>query len=99
MRYVFKTTPYKHQVRALKRALKHGSLGVLWEPGTGKSKFVVDWTAALTLTEGPQRVLIICPLSVVGVWEDEYEAHCPFPYVLNTLGPKDREVDWGSTDD
>jgi SNF2 family DNA or RNA helicase len=67
----------------------------LWEPGTGKSKFVVDWTAALSLKEGPQRVLIICPLSVIGVWEDEYEAHCPVPYRIRSLTPKDNEVDWG----
>lgn len=90
--YRFKTKPYKHQREALIRALKQGHYGALWEPRTGKSKFIVDWTAALWSKGDIRRVLIICPLSVVGVWEDEYATHSPIPYVIRTLSKGDRVV-------
>ena len=82
MKYKFKTKPFKHQKRAVIRALRQGHIGLLWEPGTGKTKTIVDWTSALFLRDGAaaSRVVIFCPLSVVGVWEDEYATHCPVPY-------------------
>lgn len=92
MKYKFKTKPYEHQREALIRALRQGFYGALWEPRTGKSKFIVDWTSALWIRRDVKRVLIICPLSVVGVWEDEYETHCPVPYVVRSLHKGDRTV-------
>jgi SNF2 family DNA or RNA helicase len=93
--YRFKTKPYVHQVKALKRALKRHHIGLLWEPGTGKTKAIVDWTCALFLAGKADRALVICPLSVTGVWEEEYETHAPIPYRLVTLDKKDESLDWG----
>lgn len=91
MRYKFKTTPFKHQLRAVKRALRQGHLGLLWQPGTGKTKVIVDWSSALFLRGELTRVLIAAPLSVVGVWQDEYRDHCPVKYSMHILD-KDDEV-------
>jgi len=92
MRYKFKTKPYEHQREALVRALQQKHYGALWEPRTGKSKFIVDWSSILWFQGKIKRVLIVCPLSVVGVWEDEYETHCPVPYMVRTLHKTDRKV-------
>ena len=94
MKYRFKTKPYAHQVKALKRAMKQGYLGVLWEPGMGKSKFIVDWVCALRQREGLSRVLILCPLSVVGVWEDEFALHAPEPYTFHAVDRHTDEIEW-----
>jgi SNF2 family DNA or RNA helicase len=90
--YKFKTKPYKHQLVAFKRALKQGYLAVLWEPRLGKSKLIVDWACAEFQRYNVQRVLIICPLSVVGVWEDEFAEHAPIPYHIHFLEKTDTEV-------
>ena len=90
--YKFKTKPYKHQLSALKRALKRGYLAVLWEPRLGKTKLIVDWACAEYQRGNVKRVLIVCPLSVVGVWEEEFETHAPIPYYIYFLDKKDTKV-------
>jgi SNF2 family DNA or RNA helicase len=92
--YKFKTKPYKHQLSALKRALKRGYLAVLWEPRLGKTKLIVDWACAEWQRGNVRRVLIVCPLSVIGVWEEEFEAHAPIPYQLHVLQLDDLLVPW-----
>lgn len=97
MNYHFKTKPFKHQVNALRRFWHEDHMGLLWEPGTGKTKCVIDWTCMLHAADRASRVMVVCPLSVTGVWEDEYALHAPIPYVLHTLDKSDSEVDWRST--
>lgn len=92
MRYKFKTRPYAHQLKALKRAIRQRHIGILWEPGTGKTKFVVDWSCALHQAGQLDRVLIIAPLSVVGVWEEEYETHAPISYDLSFIDRKTKSI-------
>ena len=94
MKYKFKTKPYAHQKLALKRFIRMGHYGALWEPRTGKSKFVVDSSAALFQMGRVERVLIVCPLSVIGVWEDEYETHCPVPFTIRALTKGDNDLKW-----
>jgi hypothetical protein len=48
----------------------------------GKTKVAVDFAAAMSMLEQVRNVLVFCPLSVVGVWEDELRRHCPTPWVL-----------------
>ena len=92
MKYKFRTKPFKHQVSALKRALKQDYIALLWEPGLGKSKLIVDWVCALHMLHRLDRVLIICPLSVVGVWEDEFEKHATVPYRFHVLERTDKSI-------
>lgn len=89
MKYRYKTKPFKHQHRALQRAIRQGHYGALWEPGTGKTKLVVDWASALFLGNKLKRLLIFAPFSVLGVWEDEFATHCPVKYRIYVLDKKD----------
>ena len=78
--YRYKTRPYKHQVQALKKLLKTGYGGaLLMEPRTGKTKTAIDYMAILAQGGKVRRVIIVCPLSVIGVWEDEIRRHCKYP--------------------
>jgi SNF2 family DNA or RNA helicase len=81
-RYKFKTKPYRHQVKALKHALRHYKAVALFMPmRSGKTKTAIDWVGMLHLKFGVERVLIVCPLSVVGVWKKQLRIHLPDEYV------------------
>lgn len=81
-RYKFKTRPYRHQKRALRHALRHYRAVALFMPmRSGKTKTAIDWVGMLHLKFGVQRVLIVCPLSVVGVWKKQLRIHLPDEYV------------------
>ena len=84
MKYHFKRTPYAHQVAAIKATIegwrKDGSYADLMDPRTGKTKVAIDSVAIAHLSGKIDRVLIVCPVSVIGVWEEELAADCPVPY-------------------
>lgn len=76
MGYKWKTRPYKHQVQAVKFLLKNGYGGaLLMEPRTGKTKTTIDYLSILALQKKIDRVLIVCPARVIGVWVDEFNRH------------------------
>lgn len=75
--YRFKTKPWVHQLEALKRALQRPGFALLMEQRTGKSKVAIDWFSALSMIEGIDRVLIVCPYGVMGRWHLELERHMP----------------------
>ena len=66
-----KTTPWKHQLRAYHFAKQLPATMLAMDMGTGKSKVTVD----LVINSGWQRILILCPKSVVQVWPMEFERH------------------------
>jgi hypothetical protein len=82
--YQFKTKPYAHQVAAIKDSLDGfrsvGSHALLMAPRTGKTKTAVDLSGITHEAGKVDRVLVVCPVSVIGIWEDEIAAHCPYPY-------------------
>lgn len=45
------------------------------EPGTGKTKVAVDFCGRMYMERGLERVLVVAPLSVLGVWEREVNKH------------------------
>ena len=52
------------------------------EPRTGKTKTTVDYLSILHKAGKVDRVVILCPLSVIGVWEDEFAAHSPVDFTV-----------------
>lgn len=91
--YRFKTSPYRHQVRMVRfaiRKFKEGGRGVafLAEPRVGKTKATIDTLGCLHQMYGLRKVLIICPARVMGVWVTEFAAHCPL-VVRITIWDKD----------
>lgn len=81
MRYKFRTRPYRHQVAALKKLLSTGYGGaLLMEPRTGKTKVAIDYACILHKGGKVNRVLVVCPVSVIDVWVDEIRTHCSTRY-------------------
>jgi hypothetical protein len=93
MKYQYKTKPRNFQVRALKKMLKRKpglvAGGGLWMPmRSGKSKVAVDWASVLHMKYGINRVLVLThSVTTLGVWRNEFEKHCPLPYVLGVQQP------------
>lgn len=78
MKYRFRTKPYAHQVRAIRKLVKNGYGGaLLMEPRTGKTKTTIDYLSMLALAGVIDRAVIVAPNRVLGVWVDEFLTHSP----------------------
>ncbi len=73
---------WRHQVAALQFARPLRGAMLAMAMGTGKSKVAID----LILARRHKRVLILCPLSVVGVWPDEFARHAGGAVSVCSLG-------------
>lgn len=77
MKYQFKRQPRSYQLKALQKGLSLGKLALWFDPGLGKTKVAIDFTAIKHIKEGAKKVLVLCPLSAIGVWEDEFPLDIP----------------------
>lgn len=92
MKYKWKKRPYRHQADAVKKLLKNGFGGaLLMEPRTGKTKVAIDYASIMHLLGEVNRVVIFCPLGVMGVWVDEIEANCPVKHRVLVWDRKKRK--------
>lgn len=92
VKYRFKRKPYKHQVAALKTLLASEFGGaLLMEPRTGKTKVCVDYAAIRHQQGVVNRVLVVCPISVMSVWEDEIRANCPSRFRITVWDKRGRD--------
>lgn len=90
--YKFKQKPYKHQVDALRKLLDNGWGGaLLCEPRTGKTKVAIDYMSILHQGGKVNRVIIFCPVGVMGVWVDQLAENCPVPYRVLVWDRKTRK--------
>lgn len=90
-----KVKPYEHQQKAFEfacrkmgvneRYVSSSGVALLMEMGTGKSLTAIGIAGCLYQTERVQRVLVVAPLSIVGVWEEEFSKYADFPYSLTVL--------------
>lgn len=87
MRYRFRTKPYAHQVKGIRKAFSQFNrglgVGLLFEPRTGKTKTSVDIAGMLCMKEDVRRVVVICPNRVIGTWVQEFALHSPL--VVQTI--------------
>lgn len=58
---------------------------LLMEMGTGKTLTTIGITGALVNAGRIRRVLVVAPLSILGVWEEEFQKFADFPYCLVVL--------------
>jgi SNF2 family DNA or RNA helicase len=99
MNYQFKTKPFEHQAKALAKILKNdwkGS-GLFFDPGLGKTKTAIDFCGIRYLQGKVKKVLIVAPLSILGVWDEEIDTHLPrkIPRTVWVIdGKKDKKVRW-----
>ena len=96
-----KATPYRHQQEAfgfvcrsfgllpepgdMPPAIKSNGCALLMEMGTGKTLTTIAITGALAKAGRIGRVLIVAPLSILGVWEEEFARFADFSYFLAVL--------------
>jgi SNF2 family DNA or RNA helicase len=58
------------------------------EMGTGKTKVAIDWAGIGFHNYGVRKVLVVAPLSVLGVWPRQIRQHSPVPSKIFRLeGP------------
>ena len=100
-----KAHPYEHQRRAYEFACRlfgltgpdpPSSRGValLMEMGTGKTLTTIAVAGKLYLSRKITKMLIVAPLSILGVWQEEFQKFADFPYslaVLNGTGSRKSE--------
>jgi len=82
-------SPYMHQIRAYNFALrlfnKGPAVAILADMGTGKSLMTIAITGRLYHLSKVQKLLVIAPKSIVGVWEAEFGKFADFDYLLTVL--------------
>lgn len=73
-----KPLPFKHQVKALLKALElDKSIGLFMVPGSGKTRVAIDFCGIKAEQGYVTKVLIICPKVAIPVWEDQIEEYLP----------------------
>lgn len=84
-----KAQPFKHQIQAFKFVMnkfKNSSgVALLIEMGCGKSLISVAVAGKLFNEEKIKNILIVCPLSICGVWQEEFLKFSDFDYKLKIL--------------
>jgi SNF2 family DNA or RNA helicase len=101
-RMPIKVHPYEHQRQAFEFACRLFSLtghdpptsrgvALLMEMGTGKSLTTIAVAGRLYLDQEIERMLVVAPLSILGVWQEEFRKFANFEYslaILNGSEPK-----------
>ena len=84
-----KVKPFEHQKRAFEFAMgkfENGEgVALLLEMGCGKSLISVALAGTLFNERRITNLLIVCPLSICGVWEEEFSKFADFEYNLKVL--------------
>ena len=96
--FPIRAAPYQHQRKAAAFALNRlesgGGAALLMEMGTGKTLTTIAIVGTLWQEARIQRLLVVAPLSILGVWEDEFERFAAFDYNLAVLsGTGTRKAD------
>ena len=84
-----RAAPYRHQREAaafaLDKLVKGGGAALLMEMGTGKTLTTIAIVGRLWQEKRVQRLLVVSPLSILGVWEDEFRKFADYDYSLAVL--------------
>lgn len=84
-----KATLYAHQVRAYNFALEmleeSRAAAIFADMGTGKTLITISTVGTLYEQERIHKMLVVCPKSIVGVWEEEFRKFADFRYALTVL--------------
>ncbi len=90
-----KATPYDHQKKAFEFAcdkfgvftgqVKSRGTALLMEMGCGKTIVSIAVAGCMYQHGKIDRVLVVAPLSILGVWQEEFEKFADFPYTMTVL--------------
>ena len=94
-RMPIKVMPYGHQQKAyeftcglfglIPSVVHSPGAALLMEMGTGKTLTTIGVAGTLFQRGLIKRLLIVAPLSITGVWREEFEKFADFPYTLTVL--------------
>ena len=84
---------YSHQTKAFNLGTGLDQAAFLMEQGTGKTFPAIAVVRWRFLKGQVKRLLVVAPLSVLDVWEDEFEKFANFNYALSILNKKGRKRD------
>lgn len=90
-----KVSPYKHQQQAIKFACrmfgiseqkrKTSGVALLMQMGTGKSLTAIGIAGTLYEKKKITKMCVVALLSILSVWEEEFDKFANFPYTLLIL--------------
>lgn len=85
--FVFKTAPMPQQMGALLAMQDMPAFGLFMDPGTGKTKILIDDAVAAFRRGEIDGVLLICPNSIKPNWVEELEKHSGEPFMAHEHEP------------
>jgi SNF2 family DNA or RNA helicase len=94
--FAFKTKPLDHQLEALQRCIAQDNYALLMDPGTGKSKVMIDDATCYFLEGQCNAALVICPNSIKSNWKEEIEKHSSIATDIFVYDPslKEKYTNW-----
>jgi len=94
--FAFKTKPLDHQFEALQRCIAQDNYALLMDPGTGKSKVMIDDASCYFLEGQCNAALVICPNSIKSNWKEEIEKHSSIAIDIFVYDPslKEKYANW-----
>lgn len=89
MKLPIKAKPYEHQKIAFKFALEklesNNCCALLMDMGLGKSLTSIAIVGQLYQENKIQKVLVICPSSIISVWNDEFKKFSAYEYNIEMI--------------
>ena len=90
---IVKVKPFNHQIKGMELAINRFNnstlyskgFALLMEMGTGKTLTSILIAGKLYQEDKINRVLIVAPLSILGVWEQEFIKFANYEYDLKVL--------------
>lgn len=81
-----KTLPWSHQKTAWDLSFPHEGYYFALDMGCGKSKCAIDFCAGVNA----QRVLLVCPKSVIPEWKKQFRVHSAINYEVYAENPNNK---------
>jgi SNF2 family DNA or RNA helicase len=93
--------PYQHQIHAFNLGISLDEAAYFMEMGAGKTLPAIAVAGYRWMKDQIQRVLVVCPASVMPVWKQEFERFAGFPHRVEVLdGPVKKRcaqlASWGT---
>lgn len=96
--YQFKMEPYDHQRKALDMMTNVENFALFMEQGLGKSYTTINDMCRRFTEDQINAVLIVCPMSIRGVWQREVEKYATVPSrvlpVVTRTADRDLDTLW-----
>lgn len=84
--YEFRTDPYQHQREVFEDTWDREYFAIFWEPGTGKTKLILDTASLLRLEGEIECLFVLAPNGVHRNWVvEEISKHVPEAILKDTM--------------